>query len=160
MNENDRFAAIGALVLVLGLALLVFSYVSKNNQESTGYMVTARFNHAEGIGVGSMIELAGMPVGRVAGQSLDEHFRAVLLLRFKSDVEIPKDSAAMIHSDGLIGGKFISIQPGGDEENLQDGGRFSYTQDSINLAQMLELVINQGKAKRGLAGEQPSSPSP
>ena len=147
-------------MLVLGAALLAFSYASDNRQESAGYTLTARFNHAEGVGVGSKIELAGMPVGRVVGQSLDEHFRAVLLLRFKSDVEIPKDSAALVHSDGLIGSRFISIQPGGDEENLKEGGQFSYTQDSINLSQLLELIIDQGKAKRGSSGDQPLIPSP
>ena len=149
MTSSARDAAIGFFVLVLGAALLAFTYgESSRRAEKEGYTLLASFNRADGIAVGSQVRLAGVTVGHVVAQDLDERYRAVLTLHVAKDVALPLDSSAMIHTDGLLGEKFIALQPGGDENELAPGQRFRYTQDSLNVSDLLELIIAQGKARR------------
>ncbi len=135
-------------MLVIGVAVLGFAYKGGESHAASGYDVIARFNHAEGISIGSEVRFAGMPVGSVTGQKLDVHYRAVLTLRLSPSVELPDDSAALIETDGLLGAKFVALQPGSNESNLKPGDEISLTQDSMNLTDLLDLIIAQGKNAR------------
>jgi phospholipid/cholesterol/gamma-HCH transport system substrate-binding protein len=146
--SRRREAIIGAGVMLLGAAVLAFAYGASNRAAVPGYELVARFNKAEGIGVGSDVRLAGVPIGKVVGQSLDDRFRAVIRFRVAPDILIPDDSAALIQTDGLLGAKFIALQPGADETNMKPGEELRYTQDSMNVQDLLEMIIAQGKAKR------------
>lgn len=148
VNANDREAIIGAGVLFAGALILGLAYQGRSHAEVKGYDLSASFNRAEGVGVGTDVRLAGVNVGKVIAQNLGDHFRAVLTFRVSPDVKIPADSAALIYTDGLLGGKFIALQPGGDEEDMKPGQQFLYTQDAVNVPELLELIIAQGKAKR------------
>ncbi len=82
-------------------------------------------------------------------QHLDSRFRALLTLRVAPGIELPKDSAALIETDGLLGSKFIALQPGADDKNLKPNSEFQFTQSSMNLNDILELIISQAESKRG-----------
>jgi phospholipid/cholesterol/gamma-HCH transport system substrate-binding protein len=113
-----------------------------------GYDLVGRFHKVDGIGIGSDVRMAGVSVGKVVAQSLDDQFRAVITMRVASNIEVPDDSAALIQTDGLLGGKFIALQPGGDEKNLTPGQELQYTQDSMQLEDLLDQIIAQGKSRR------------
>lgn len=148
MNSRDRETLIGAGVVLAGAVVLAVAYGGVGRASVPGYDLVAHFNRADGIGLGSDVRLSGVSVGKVVGQSLDDHFRAVITLRLAPDVPVPADSAALIQTDGLLGAKYIAIQPGADEANLKAGEELHYSQDSMNLQDLLELIIAQGKAKR------------
>lgn len=151
MITREKETLIGAIV-VAGLALvLATSYGGSGRASVQGYDLTARFNKAEGIAVGSDVRLSGVSVGKVVGQSLDNRYRAVLAMRVNADVQLPDDSAALIQTDGLLGSKFIALQPGGSEANLKPGQEFAATQDSMNVRDLLEMIIDQANAKRASA---------
>lgn len=148
LGSRERETAIGALVMVVALAVLGISYAANSRAKIDGYDVQARFNKADGINVGSDLRLSGVSIGKVVAQKLDDRFRAVLTLRIQPGVDIPVDSSAIIQTDGLMGAKFIAIQPGGDDETLKPGQMFQSSQDSVNVQDLLEQIIAQGEARR------------
>ena len=92
--------------------------------------------------------MAGIDIGRVEASVLEDDFRAKLTLKIRSDIKIPDDSSASIVSNGIMGNKYIEIEPGGSEDFLEEGGEFSYTQDAMVLEELIDRIISLGKAKR------------
>jgi phospholipid/cholesterol/gamma-HCH transport system substrate-binding protein len=71
-------------------------------------------------------------------------------LRIGNDVKLPKDSTAAVRSTGLIGDKFLAVDPGGDDANLADGGKIVYTQPSVSIEEMIgKFVFSGGGADKG-----------
>mgnify|MGYP001810078588 CR=1 FL=1 len=151
VSRNDRDTVIGGLVLVAGFLamMLVFFVGDRVRNDQADYSVTARFNRADGVAIGTIVRLSGAPVGTVAAQALDERYRALLTLRLHPDIHLPADSAALIQTDGLLGAKFIELRPGGDDAELKPGQEIQYTQDAVVIEDLLDLIIQQARAKRG-----------
>ena len=84
----------------------------------------------------------GIKIGTVIGQKLDnENYDAEIKLSIASDIKLPKDSTAMISSNGLMGNKFIKIEPGKSKDMLQNGDEISNTKDFKTLEDMVGEVI-------------------
>ena len=91
--------------------------------------------------------MSGVDIGRVVGAKLDINYNAILKLEIRGDLKIPDDSSASIVSSGLMGSKYIEIEPGGSEDFIENNGEFSYTQDAMVLEELLDRIIAIGKAK-------------
>lgn len=157
-----REIAIGAgAVLVLALAL-GGSYGGGASQAESGigqYRLYASFNRVDGLRVGNPVMLSGIPIGAVDAMNLGDYYRARVTLRVDSSVALPKDTAAAIHTDGLFGSKFVTLSPGAEEDNLGDGDMIAYTQDSLIVSDLLDLIIAQGKSARGENGSDSAEPA-
>ena len=116
--------------------------------EQTDYTVYAVFNRTDGLSVGDKVRMAGIDIGYVENSVLDEDFRAKLTLKIRSDAKIPDDSGAAIVSSGIMGNKYIEIEPGGSDDFIAEDGYFSYTQDAMVLEELVDRIISLGKAKR------------
>ncbi|MEL6999228.1 MAG: MlaD family protein, partial [Pseudomonadota bacterium] len=82
-------------------------------------------------------------IGSVTSIELNpENFRASVNMSIRDNVKIPEDSVAKIASEGLLGGNFISVDPGASDFMLEDGAEFEFTQGSINL---IDLVVKFGQ---------------
>lgn len=156
-----RDTVTGAVVVLV--AVLAFSWIyakedalKGKNASAQGYLVSASFNRLDGISVGSDVRISGVSVGKVMAQRLSPDFRAVTMLSIANGIELPADTAALIRTDGLLGDKFIDLQPGGDEKLIPPGGAVVYTQDAMVIEDLLDMIIKQGRAKRGLS-EPPSA---
>jgi phospholipid/cholesterol/gamma-HCH transport system substrate-binding protein len=151
VSRNDRDTVTGGAVVLVGALLLAISFAiaGRSDETGTGYQLNARFNHADGIGVGSTVRLSGTPVGKVVRQGLDDQYRAVLTFELRPDIQLSADTAAVIYSDGLLGAKFVELKPGGDDQMLKAGQEIQYTQDAVVLEDLMDLIIQQGRAKRG-----------
>lgn len=139
---------VGALVFLAFAFALVYSYGSAKLTTPAGYTVSAAFNHVDGLTEGDTVQLAGIAVGKVEMMGLDQNYRAVLTLRINPGIDIPTDTSVAIHTAGLFGVKYVVLDPGGSDENLKPGDRISYTQDSVLVDELLELIISLGKANR------------
>lgn len=148
MSRDTTEVLVGGVVLLaLGL-FFVASSGGSNLKTPSGYTLIAGFGQVDGLAVGDEVRLSGVSVGRVESQRLDQHFQAVLTLRIEDDVELPNDSSAAIHTDGLFGSKFVVLEPGGSFDLLQEGDEIQYTQDAVVVGDLLELIISEGKSKR------------
>lgn len=150
-KEESKAFNFGLIALICFGGMFCFMAFSTNKYRHINenvYHVTATFGRTDGLLTGDKVRLAGIDVGRVSGAVLDDNFNAVLTLEIKDGILIPDDSSASIVSSGLMGSKYIEIEPGGSEEYIGDGGQFSYTQDAMVLEELLDRIIALGKAKK------------
>lgn len=135
-----REIAVGMFVLI-GLICLSYLTIKLGRMEiiaDKGYQLTARFNSVSGLRVGADIELAGVPVGRVAGIQVDpSRSQAIILLQFRDNLQLPEDTIASIKTSGLIGDKYVNIAPGGSEQLLANGTELHETESAVDLESLI-----------------------
>ncbi len=150
VRDNLFEALVGVLVVLFAGWFLFFAWDRTGGGLNHAIEVKALFPAANGVAVGSDVRVAGLKVGTVAGQRLDrESWQAELTLAIDRDVSLPSDSSAAIASEGLLGGSFISLQPGGSETPLKNGDTILDTQGSIDMMSLIGSFINNsgGSAK-------------
>ncbi len=142
MKKNAVETILGAVVLVTAVVFLVFALNTAQVRAVDGYKVTAAFFKVGGLTNGSDVRINGIKVGTVNDLSIDAStYDAVVSMSVRSDVKIPADSVAAIGSAGIIGSKFVSIQPGGAKEYLADGGKIARTKDFKSLEDQVGEII-------------------
>lgn len=143
MSENRTEMIVGGVVLAVAIGFLVYATNSVGAMQSNaGYTLTASFRSAQGIGVGTDVQLAGVKVGSVTAMELNpETFRADAVLTIREAVVLPDDSSIVIASEGLLGGNFVEVQPGGSPFNFEPGDTVSNTQGSVSLIELLSKFV-------------------
>jgi phospholipid/cholesterol/gamma-HCH transport system substrate-binding protein len=134
--------ATGAVVIVLALGFLGYAVVHTGQRLSGGYTLHASFDHVDGLSVGSDVRIAGVKVGSVEAIAFDpKTFLADVGFSVQDDVRLSTDSSATVASDGLLGGKYLQLSPGGEEKMLGPGGTITITQGSVNLEALIGKYI-------------------
>jgi len=132
----------GAVILLLAAGFLGYAVAHSGRTGLAGYPLIARFDRIDGLSVGSDVRLAGVKIGTVSNARIDpQSYLAVVTLTVQDAIQLPKDSSAEVTSDGLLGGKFLSLSPGGDTTMLKPGGTITITQSSVSLEQLLGKFI-------------------
>ena len=145
--KSDIFEFIVGLGVIIIAGWFIFAVVSKSEKltkygETTKYM--ASFNDVSGISVGSNIKLAGVTVGKVLELKLDEiNYTAEMVLGINRKIKIPNDSEIIITSEGLLGGNYVSISPGGSDIFLKANEKFSFTQSSLSLNNLIQKFFGK-----------------
>ena len=145
MSENRTELVVGSAVLALAIGFVVYAAQIGGVQTGggTGYDLKASFRSAEGVAVGTDIRLAGVKIGAVSGMDLNpETYRAEVTLQVTADVQIPDDSTAAVSAEGLLGGTFVEIIPGGSPFALEPGGEFFDTQGSVSLVGLMSRFVS------------------
>lgn len=133
------------------VAALVFTALANRGHRAAepGVLtLTASFNRADGIHVGSPVRIAGLSVGTVTASTLDADQHAVLTFSLTQAVALPDDTAAVIETDGIFGSKYIELRPGGTEDMLKSGAHMSYTQDAVIIEDLVALIVQRAKDAR------------
>ena len=127
MKSDVLETLVGAAVVAVALAFLGFAWVSTGiGGASGGYRVSAQFDNIDGINIGTDVRIAGIKVGTVVGQTLDpKSFQARLVMQLKQGINLADDTSAKVTSEGLLGAKFVALDPGGSEGKLKDGSEIS-----------------------------------
>ncbi|MAV98267.1 MAG: outer membrane lipid asymmetry maintenance protein MlaD [Rhodobiaceae bacterium] len=143
MRNNLLESLIGFVVIIIAIIFFIYSYSMMGNKNSSRtYEITAVFNEVSGLMSGSDVRLSGIKVGSVTTQTLDgDSYEAVVSMQINNDIKIPTDSSAKISAEGLLGGNYISIEPGGSDEILMDGDVIEFTQGSIDLIGLLGNAV-------------------
>ncbi len=150
MANNAIETVMGAVVLAVAGGFLYFAYSNSSVKSVDGYSVKADFTNITGIGIGSDVRVGGIKVGVVEQLALDpKTFAAVAKMRIDKTIELPKDTSAAVQSAGLLGDKFVSLEPGGDENNLKDGDAITITQSSVSLEEMIGKFVFSGGGVSG-----------
>ncbi len=129
------------IFLLLGLLALGYLSIHLARMEvvgQEGYTIFARFSSVEGLKTGTLVEIAGVEVGRVKNIEL-QNYRARVAFSIRSDVKLPEDTIASIRTKGLLGEKYVRLSPGGSDQMLNPGGELFETEAPINLE---ELIAN------------------
>ena len=157
----------GACVLLVAIAFLAYAVAHSGRASGSGYHLIARFEHIDGLAVGADVRIAGVKVGTVTDAAdRSENLPGRRLADGTGRCQLPKDTGAAITSESLLGGKYISLSPGGDETDLKPGQTITITQSSVSLEELLGKFIfsvtslNSSKAaqQNGNAGQSGTSP--
>ncbi len=158
MANNAIETVMGAVVLAVAGGFLYFAYSTSSVKSVDGYQVKADFTNISGIGVGSDVRVGGIKIGVVEKLSLDpKTYEAVALMRIDENVKLPVDSSAGVQSAGLLGDKFVAIEPGGDEKNMKEGDAITITQSSVSLEEMIGKFVFSGG---GVGGDDKAEDAP
>jgi len=141
---NRRFAetAVGAVVLAIAVWFLAFAYNSSEFRPVKGYSLSAKFNSVGGLSPGNDVRIGGVKIGSVLEQRIDPNdFRALIVFSVRSDLKLPEDTVAAITSDGLLGGKYLRLEPGRAQATATPGALLKNTRDALSLEDMLGRAI-------------------
>ncbi len=142
MNKKPVETIMGLVVLVVAVFFLLFAYRVSDLQVVKGYELNAKFLKVGGLNVGSDVRINGIKVGTVVNQKLDnDDYMVDVVLSISPDIKLPRDSVASIVGDGLVGDKFIKIEPGKSREYLTPGETFANTKDFKSLEDMVGEII-------------------
>ena len=154
MKSSTVETLIGAGVIIIAAAFFFFAYRTSGVEAGSGGMrFIAEFDNAEGINVGSDVRMAGVKIGTVVEQSLNpENFQARLALQVDNAVKLTEDVTAKVTAEGLLGAKFISLEQGGADAKLADGGMIAYTQGAVDIWSLIsEAMFDKAKSGDGTA---------
>ena len=148
MSEHTTEVLTGAGVLAVAAGFLI--YVSQVGglglAASDLSTYSASFRSAEGIGVGTDVRIAGVKVGSILDMKLDTTtFRAETVFSVDQDVALPDDTAVIIASEGLLGGSYVELLPGGSVFNLEPGSEIEDTQSSVSIVELLLKFVSGGE---------------
>jgi phospholipid/cholesterol/gamma-HCH transport system substrate-binding protein len=146
MAENRAEVLAGAAVLAAAIGFLAYAVGGGRLMSSAdSYTLTASFRSVEGIRAGSDVRLAGVKVGSITSLTLNpETYFADAVIAVDAKLRLPTDSAILISSEGLLGGNFVELVPGGMEEILAPGDEIEDTQGSVSLLTLLMKWVGGG----------------
>lgn len=150
LKESLVEALIGAAVLVVAGLFLAYAYSNTAmGNASSGYKLVARFPSAVGVNVGTDVRISGIKVGSVVSQELDpQTFQAKVVFSVDDKLQLPVDTIAKIASEGILGGSYISLTPGGDTEVLKPGEEIEQTQGAVDLMGLIGRAIYSAGDKK------------
>ncbi len=158
MSANAREIIAGGIVIAAAAAFALYARQSTGIGTGSGdrYPLHASFRSAEGVSVGTDVRLAGVKLGSVTDIRLNpETYRAETTFTVASHVRIPDDSAVVVASEGLLGGSFVEIIPGGSLFYLEPGDEIEDTQGAVSLIGLLMKFVGSSAVA---AAESESAP--
>lgn len=146
MSHSTTEILVGGAVLAAAIGFVVYTGQTTGfSASAAGYPLNASFRSIEGVGVGTDVRLAGVKIGTVTGIDLNpQTFRADTTFTVIDGIVIPDDSAVIVSSEGLLGGNFVEIVPGGSPFNLEPGSEIEDTQSSVSLITLLLKYVSGG----------------
>jgi phospholipid/cholesterol/gamma-HCH transport system substrate-binding protein len=162
MNRTIVETMMGAIVLIIAGVFLVFAYSSAQIRMVSGYEVTAKFNHAEGIHDGGDVRINGIKVGTILSATLDpKTFQAIVRMTIDNSVKLPGDTVATITSSSLLGDNFMALVTGNDEEHpIPANGMITHTQSPASIMDLISQFAYSMSSGSGAKPADPAAPPP
>ncbi|MCX8071307.1 MAG: outer membrane lipid asymmetry maintenance protein MlaD [Candidatus Binatia bacterium] len=164
MNRSPRRDLIVGLFVLAGLAAL--AYLSMNVGGLTfhnqgGLTLYASFDEIGGLKPRAPVVIAGVKVGQVVDIILDNDYRARVRMDLRRELKLPVDTSASIVTAGLLGDQYISLQVGGEDRYLENGGVITITESALSLERLIGKFIysldrgggNNANSRQGASGE-------
>ena len=135
----------GAVVLLITGSFLFFAFSNAGVSGTGGTTYYAIFDKIDGLAVGGEVKISGIKVGTITGQKLDkETFGAVVEMNIDDSIQLPEDTFAKITSEGLLGGNYLVLDPGGSDVMLEEGDEITETQGAVDFLGILSKFAGSG----------------
>jgi phospholipid/cholesterol/gamma-HCH transport system substrate-binding protein len=121
---------VGALTLGgLIIFLFIISFLGIFTFAGKGYDLNVFFDEVNGLKIGNEVRFAGVPIGKVDDIKV-EGSKVKTILKINKDSGVPLGSKFSIGMDGVLGTKFVSIEPPSlsDGNNYRDGDKINGVQ--------------------------------
>ncbi len=150
-RHNPAELITGAVVLAVAAAFGAFALANTGQSfAGGGYELHAKFDHVDGLSVGTDVRIAGVKVGSIRAISLDpKTYLADVVFSVQKDLQLSTDSSATVSTDGLLGGKYLALATGGEDKMLQPGGQVTITEGSINIESLIGKYLFPSVGKSG-----------
>ncbi|MBX2825344.1 MAG: outer membrane lipid asymmetry maintenance protein MlaD [Gammaproteobacteria bacterium] len=155
MNARAVEILVGFFMVLFFIAMFILAMrVSNLNSfgRDSGYQITASFENIGGLKERSPVSAGGVRVGKVSEIVYDsETFEALVTLTIDEQYDaFPLDTSASIYTAGLLGEQYIGLDPGAEDDFLQDGDEITFTQSAV----VLERLISQFMFNRSGGGQE------
>ena len=142
MQRNMLETVMGAIVLLTAVAFVSLAYEAANIRGTDGYELEAEFGATGGLSVGDDVRISGIKVGRISRQELDPvTYAARIVMSLDERIRIPADSSARITAASLLGGNYLELIPGADQDMMQPGEVIYDTRDPVSLTDLLGKAV-------------------
>ena len=142
MQRNTLETVMGAIVLLAAAGFVTLAYEAADMKGNGGYEIIAEFGSTGGLSVGDDVRISGIKVGRITEQSLDPiTYSARIAMAIAPDIEIPADSSARITAASLLGGNYLELMPGAEDEMLAAGAVIYDTRDPVSISDLLGKIV-------------------
>ena len=144
MANHTTEVLVGGVVLAGALGFFVYAAQLTGAGPAGGAETyNASFRSVEGVTVGTDVRLGGVKVGTVTGLSLNPTtFLADTIFTVDGGIRLPEDTAVLISSEGLLGGSFVELLPGGSPFDLEPGSEIEDTQSAVSLVTLLLRFVS------------------
>ncbi len=129
--------------VIIGILALGYLSIKLGRVEllgGPGYVVVADFSSVGGLKSGATVEIAGVEIGRVETITLAD-YQARVTMRIQLGVKLQEDSIASIKTKGLIGERYVRINPGGSERLIPPNGRIREVEPPVDFEELLAKYI-------------------
>ncbi len=141
MKKSPIETVLGLLVIFVAVSFVRYAATKIDVRPQKGYTLSAVFLKSGGLESGADVRVSGIKVGSVTGLNLTDDYTADITMSIRESVKLPKDTTATVASDGLMGGKFLLLEPGRAKDTLKDGDKIAKTKDFKSLEDMIGDVI-------------------
>ena len=142
MQRNMLETVMGAIVLLTAAGFMLLAYEAANIRGADGYELEAEFGTTGGLSVGDDVRISGIKVGRIIRQELDPiTYAARIVISLDDSIRVPVDSSARITAASLLGGNYLELIPGADEDMMQPGEVIYDTRDPVSLTDLLGKAV-------------------
>jgi phospholipid/cholesterol/gamma-HCH transport system substrate-binding protein len=137
-----RDLTVGLFVLV-GLAAIAYLSIQVGGLKGPrGFHLYATFDQIGGLTARAPVVVSGVEVGQVSSIGLDEDLRARVKLDLDPSLELSIDTSASIMTEGVLGNKFVALEPGFEEDLLQSGEEIAFTESAVLLERLIGKFVN------------------
>lgn len=158
-QTNITETLIGAGVVVVALIFAALAYYRTGAGHLSGYEINAKLPKADGLAIGTDVRLAGIKVGTVSDLTLDpKTYLVTVHMNIRNDIKLPVDSSVLVTQSGFLGGQYLSITPGGDDQMMAAGSYFENAQGSIDVMGLVGRFATGGSTSN--TPPPPKSPAP
>ena len=149
------FVATGlATIAYLSIQVGGVSYAGRGGLE-----LRATFDQIGGLKPRAPVSIAGVTVGQVRDIALDDRLRARVTLEVDKGLQLPVDSSAAIHTQGLLGDQYVALEPGGEEDMLKNGDEIEFTESALSVERLIGKFVQDSGIEKG-EKEQPEQAKP
>jgi len=139
--KKYKIETIVGIFVIFGLLCVGYMTVKLGKVDflsDNSYSLVAKFTTVTGLRIGSPVNILGIDVGRVEKITMDQaNQKAVVEIRIKKDIKIYDDAIAAIKTEGMIGDKYLDIDPGGSGTLLGPSGVITDTQAAVDIVELI-----------------------
>jgi phospholipid/cholesterol/gamma-HCH transport system substrate-binding protein len=139
--KKYKIETIVGIFVIFGLIFVGYMTVKLGKVDFWGnnsYSLVAKFTTVTGLRIGSPVNILGIDVGRVEKITMDQaNQKAVVEIKIKKDIKIYDDAIAAIKTEGMIGDKYLDIDPGGSGTILGPSGVITDTQAAVDIVELI-----------------------
>jgi phospholipid/cholesterol/gamma-HCH transport system substrate-binding protein len=139
---RDLLVGVFVLLGVAALAYLSLAVGGLSRQGPSGFLLTADFDELGGLKTRAPVVISGVKVGQVRSIGLGDDYRAHVTLDLDPRLKLPKDTSASIVTAGLLGDRYVSLQLGGEQDQLKSGDAIAFTESAVLLERLLGKLVH------------------